>query len=76
MKIIYKLTALTFVAAVSTSGVIAADKIDWKACDKEVKEFKCTGNDKAVWSCLEKHDDKLSKTCQVAHEQGDKLFKK
>jgi hypothetical protein len=76
MKNVYKLAALAFVAALSTSGAFAADKIDWKACEKEVKEFKCTGNDKAVWSCLEKHDEKLSKTCQGAHEQGDKLFKK
>ena len=50
MKNIYKLAALAFVAALSTSGAFAADKIDWKACDKEVKEFKCTGDDKSVWA--------------------------
>jgi hypothetical protein len=76
MKNIYKLAALAFVAALSTSGAFAADKIDWKACEKEVKEFKCTGDDKSVWACLEKHDEKLSKACQATHEKGDKLFKK
>ena len=76
MKNIYKLTALAFAFAVSSSGVSANTKIDWKACEKEVKEFKCTGDDKSVWACLEKHDDKLSKACQATHEKGDKLFKK
>lgn len=76
MKNTFKLAACAFAFALSSSGSFAADKIDWKPCEKEVKEFKCTGNDKAVWSCLEKHDEKLSKTCQGAHEQGDKLFKK
>jgi hypothetical protein len=76
MKNIRKFAAVVFVAALSSTGSFAADKIDWKACEKEVKEFKCSGDDKAVWSCLEKHDEKLSKTCQATHEKGDKLFKK
>jgi len=76
MKNTYKFAALGFAFALSSVGTFADEKIDWKACEKEVKEFKCTGNDKAVWACLEKHDEKLSKTCQVTHEKGDKLFKK
>ena len=76
MNHIRKFAALAFVAALSSTGTFAADKLDWKACEKEVKEFKCTGDDKAIWSCLEKHDEKLSKTCQVTHEKGDALFKK
>ena len=76
MKSIYQSTALAFVFALSSTGSFAADKIDWKACDKEVKEFKCSGDDKSVWACLEKQDSKLSKTCQATHEKGDKLFKK
>lgn len=76
MKSMYQFTALAFVFALSSTGAHAADKIDWKACDKEVKEFKCSGYDKSVWACLEKQDAKLSKTCQATHEKGDKLFKK
>lgn len=76
MKNVIKVTALALTFALSSTGAYAADKLDWKACDKEIKEFKCSGDDKAVWSCLEKHDDKLSKTCQSTHEKGDKMFKK
>ena len=76
MKNIYKLTAFAFVVAMSSTVTFANTKIDWKACEKEVKEYKCSGDDKAVWSCLEKHDEKLSKACQGTHEKGDKLFKK
>ncbi len=54
----------------------AGDGMDWKACTKEIKEYSCTGDDKTVWQCLEKHDDKLSATCQKTHELGDKKFKK
>lgn len=67
----------TFIALAAFSfAAQAADPIDWKGCAKEVKEFKCTGDDKSVWACLEKHDDKLSASCQKVHEKGDKLFKK
>lgn len=76
MKKTLQFAAIAFSFVMSSSGTFAAEKIDWKACDKEIKEFKCTGNDKSVWACLEKHDEKLSKTCQVAHEKGDQLFKK
>ena len=54
----------------------AADKIDWTACSKEMKEFKCAGDDKAVWSCLEKNDTKLSADCQKPHTAADAQFKK
>jgi hypothetical protein len=76
MKTIQKITALSFVFFLTSTASLAAGKLDWKACEKEVKEFKCSGDDKAVWACLEKHDEKLSKACQVTHEKGDKLFKK
>ena len=70
-----KLAALIFAGCVSLS-VQAADKVDWKACDKEIKQYSCKGSDKEIWACLEKHDDKLSQSCQKTHEKGDKLFKK
>lgn len=76
MKNIHGFSALAFVFFLSSTGAYAAGKIDWKACEKEVKEFKCSGDDKSVWACLEKHDEKLSKACQATHEKGDKLFKK
>ncbi len=76
MKNTLKLTAIAFSFVLSSTGAFASGKLDWKACEKEVKEFKCTGDDKSVWACLEKHDDKLSKACQGTHEKGDKLFKK
>ena len=76
MMNIQKITALSFVFFLTSTASFAAGKLDWKACEKEVKEFKCSGDDKAVWACLEKHDEKLSKACQVTHEKGDKLFKK
>ena len=76
MKNIQKITALSFVLFLTSTASFAAGKLDWKACEKEVKEFKCSGDDKAVWACLEKHDEKLSKACEVTHEKGDKLFKK
>lgn len=66
------------IAALAFVGAQAADKdkMDWKACEKEIKEFKCSGDDKAIWSCLEKHDDKHSPACAKVHEQGDAKFKK
>ena len=73
MKLSALLSSLLLLAATSA---MAAEKLDWKACEKEIKQFSCTGDDKAVWSCLEKHDDKLSPPCQKVHEQGDKQFKK
>lgn len=74
MKRIVQLSALVLTCLLTSTATYAADKLDWKACEKEVKEFKCTGDDKSIWSCLEKNDEKLSKTCQATHEKGDKLF--
>lgn len=71
-----KAPVLVFLGALVGTAAHAADKIDWKGCEKEVKEFKCSGDDKSVWACLEKHDDKLSPACQKVHEEGDKKFKK
>jgi hypothetical protein len=73
MKITSLLATLVFIAAASA---MAAEKMDWKACEKEIKQFSCAGDDKSIWSCLEKHDDKLSPACQKVHEQGDSKFKK
>jgi hypothetical protein len=55
---------------------VANEKWNWPKSAKKVKEFKRTGDDKATWSCLEKHDDKLSKDCQEVHAKGDAKFKK
>jgi len=60
----------------ASSTLYAEDKLDWSLCEKEVKEFQCEGSDKDIWSCLEKHDDKLSESCQKTHVKGDALFKK
>jgi hypothetical protein len=67
---------ITALALANAHAADKADKMDWKACDKEIKEFKCSGDDKAIWSCLEKHDDKHSPACAKVHEQGDAKFKK
>jgi hypothetical protein len=68
---------LVFICLASLSAR-AADptppKFDWKACEKEMKEFKCSGTDKEIWQCLEKHDTKLSKSCDKVHDVGDELF--
>ena len=76
MKIIVNIAAT--LALVTSLSAFAADKdkMDWKACEKEIKEFKCNGDDKAVWTCLEKHDDQHSPACAKVHEEGDKKFKK
>lgn len=55
---------------------LAAGKMDWKKCDREIKRFKCAGSDKDTWECLEKNDDKLSKLCQETHSEGDAVFGK
>jgi hypothetical protein len=52
----------------------AGAKIDWKPCDKEVKQFGCKGTDKEIWQCLEKHDEQLGETCDKEHEKHDKAF--
>ena len=74
-KITRLISGLIFIASGAAFAAQTGDKIDWKACDKEIKQYKCKGSDRDVWGCLEKYDDKLSKTCQGAHEKGDKLFK-
>ena len=42
------------------------------ACKKEVKKFKCTGDEKAVYECLEKNSKGLSAKCEKAHEAYEK----
>ena len=66
---------LILLTGISLSA-FAAEKLDWKKCDKEIAKFKCSGGDKAIYECLEKHDSELGKTCQETHEKGDKLFGK
>jgi hypothetical protein len=48
--------------------------MNWTACQKEIAEFACKGTDKDIWECLEKHDTKLSKSCDAVHDTGDKAF--
>ena len=72
-KLIGLIAALAFVNAQAADKV---EKMDWRACENEIKEFKCAGNDKAIWACLEKYDDKHSPACAKVHEQGDAKFKK
>ena len=67
--------AAVMLAAMFTVVAHAEDKMDWKACGKEVKEFKCKGSDKQVWACLKKQTDKLSKECQEVQAMGDEKFK-
>jgi len=73
-----KLTLIAGAFALGLSGsAFAGNTIDWKACEKEMKSFSCSGSDKEVWSCLEKNDTKLSKGCQATHDgPGDALFLK
>jgi len=71
-----KLTLIAGVVAFGLSGPVFAG-IDWSGCEKEMKSFSCSGDDKAVWTCLEKNDTKLSKSCQKIHDgPGDALFLK
>lgn len=42
------------------------------ACKKEVKKFKCAGDEKAVYECLEKNAKALSAKCEKAHEAYEK----
>lgn len=68
--------AIFLVLSILAFGAQAADKIDWAACSKEMKEFKCAGDDKAIWACLDKNDSKLSTECQTPHTVADGQFKK
>ena len=45
-----------------------AAEFDWKSCKAEIEKF-CKGvtGDEKIWACLEKNDEKLSKTCDAAH---------
>lgn len=61
-------------AVFASSAAIASD-LDWSLCEKEIKEFHCSGSDHDIWSCLEAHDDDLSASCQKTHEKADALFK-
>jgi hypothetical protein len=60
------------VAAVCASFLLTrpavAAEFDWKPCKAEIEKF-CKGvaGDEKLWACLEKNDEKLSKTCDAAH---------
>jgi len=71
---ISKLILVSLFSLSLSSFAADKDKLDWTKCAKETAEYKCTGTDKEIYECLEKHDSDLSKTCQVVHEAGDKLF--
>jgi hypothetical protein len=51
-----------------------AEKIDWKICEKEAKDYGCNGTDEEIWSCLEKKDEYLGDSCQKEHRKGDKRY--
>lgn len=70
------LLALGAIMALSAFSPAQANKVDWKVCAKEMEKF-CKAvdakDDEAVWACLQKHDIDLSKTCDVAHGEYEKL---
>ena len=53
-----------------TAVVAFAGSFD--ACKNEVKKFKCKGNERAVYECLEKNSKGLSAKCEDAHEAYEK----
>ena len=55
------------VSLLSSSPAVASE-FDWKPCKAEIEKF-CKGvtGDEKLWACLEKNDEKLSKTCDAAH---------
>jgi hypothetical protein len=70
-------------AAVSVAGLgwaqqgrppAVQEKIDWKICEKEARDYGCTGTDEQIWQCLEKQDERLEGACQREHRKGDKRF--
>jgi hypothetical protein len=52
----------------AAAAPVTAAEFDWKACKAEMEKF-CKGvtGDEKVWACLEKNDEKLSKTCDETH---------
>ena len=61
----------TYIAAaawLALANPVAAAEFDWKPCKAELEKF-CKGvaGDDKIWACLEKNDEKLSKTCDAAH---------
>ena len=51
---------------------ISAFAGSFDACKKEIKKFKCKGDEMAIYSCLEKNDKALSAKCEEAHEAFEK----
>jgi len=74
MKTFALLASLVLLPLFAQAADPAPAKIDWKDCQKEIKDFACKGTDKEIWQCLEKHDDKLSESCDKVHEKSDKVF--
>jgi hypothetical protein len=50
------------------------EKIEWKRCEKEARDYGCTGTDEEIWRCLEQHDANIEGECQKEHRKGDKRF--
>ena len=66
-------TRLALMSAFALSAsAFAGDHMDWKACAKETAEFKCKGDDHAIWECLKAHDAALSKECQATQATQEK----
>lgn len=66
--------ALSVEAAENPPAAPPAEKIDWKICEKEARDYDCKGSDEEIWQCLEKKDEHLGDLCQKEHRKGDKRF--
>ena len=66
--------ALSVQAAEKPVPETSAEKIDWKICEKEAKDYDCKGSDEEIWNCLEKKDEHLGDLCQKEHRKGDKRY--
>ena len=65
-------------AAISVSPALAADKVDWAACQPEITRWcgtaRAQGGEEAIYQCLLKHDADLSKRCDnEAHSRYEQL---
>lgn len=55
-------------AFLSVSGMALANgAAEFPNCKKEIAAHKCSGDAKAVYECLAKHDSSLSPECEKDH---------
>lgn len=77
-KSMRKLSYALILTSVFTSAAFAdSKKIDWSACEKEIKEF-CSKikDDHEKHECLEKlAKDKVSKKCHEKNSELESVFK-